>query len=764
MMRLILAAVMIFQGATAAWTEAPAALNSLHAVHSLTNSQASQALPVAFEATVTYYRSSDIDLFVQDGNAAIYVSFKPGAALLPGDRVLISGKTEDSFRPMVDADSVTFIRHGIAPVASPASFDQLVSAQLDCMRIKVRAVVRSADVSDSGERREVYLQMLMDGGYIDAAVDSKDTSILKGLLDAEVEITGIATAKFDQRMELNGARIDVQGLQDIKILKRAALPVEAVPAAPLDNILGAYRLRDLSKRVRVQGTITYYQPGSTVVLQSGSKSLWVMTLTKEPLRIGDMAEASGFPEVRNNYTVLALAEVRDLQVQAPVAPIPITWRELGFGGNAFKVVATEGRVVRQVREAAIDEYVLESEGHIFSAIYRHPPESDWVHAPAMKIIPVGSTVRATGIGMFYTPDPFNGPMASDILLRSADDIAVVAGPSWLNVRTLLFIAAVLFIVVLIVATRGWTLESRMRRQTVAMAARVEAEAAIERRRSRILEDINGTEPLADILEEIVDMVAFQMEGAYCWCEVVNGARLGKMPPEEEEFRVVQKELASRSGEILGSLYSAFDPSKPPQARESESLLLGVRLAVLAIDARKLHEELLHRSEFDQLTDIPNRFVLDKQLEVRIAEAHQNALIFGLIYIDLDGFKQINDLHGHSVGDSYLQEVALRMKRQLRSQDLLARFGGDEFVALIPQVRSRAGIEEVAQRMERCFDFPVVVEGHTLHGSASFGIAVYPEDATSCDGLLIAADAAMYALKNAKGHTVAGLTDSPENTA
>jgi diguanylate cyclase (GGDEF)-like protein len=150
-----------------------------------------------------------------------------------------------------------------------------------------------------------------------------------------------------------------------------------------------------------------------------------------------------------------------------------------------------------------------------------------------------------------------------------------------------------------------------------------------------------------------------------------------------------------------------------------------------------------------LTDIHNRFSLDKHLDALINEARQKAGIFGLIYIDLDEFKQVNDLYGHQVGDFYLQEVAMRMKRQLRAHDLLARLGGDEFAVLVPTARSRAAVEEIAVRMEHCFDEPFAVEGYVIHGSASVGFALYPEDGATKDSLLSAADAAMYAVKNAK---------------
>ena len=729
-------------------------LGSLRAIHVLTNAEAMHGLPVAFEATVTYYRNCDYDLFVQDDGAGIYVEFRAGANLLPGDRVLVTGKTQDSFRPMVVAESVSVLRHGALPRPLPANFEQLVGARLDCKRVKLRAVVRSADMADSGNLREIYLQALMDGGYVDVAVNSKDESALKKLLDAEVEITGIATAKFDQRMQLTGSRIDVQSLDDVKILKPAAIPIEAIPVTPLESVLGGYRVRDLSQRVRVVGTITYYQPGTTVVLQNGSQSLWIKTLTTQPLQIGDLAEVTGFPDVRDSHSTLTLATIRDTHVQAPIKPMGIGWRELGFGGHAFNLLTTEGRVVRQVREDAIDEYVLEAEGHVFSAIYRHPPKVDWIRAPKMREIPVGSKVRVTGIGMFYTTDPFNGPMASDILLRSEADIEVITSPPWLSVRNLLLLAGALFALVLAVATRGWFLEHKMRRQTTANAARIEMEAVIERRRSRILEEINGTEPLAAILEHIVELVSFQMHGAPCWCEVTDGARLGEIPAELGKFRAVQQELRDRSGAALGRLVAAFDVEAKVSATENDSLLLGARLAVLAIEARRLYANLLHRSEFDQLTDALNRFALEKRLKEQIEEARRGALIFGLIYIDMDGFKQINDLYGHRVGDLYLQEVALRMKRQLRSHDLLARLGGDEFAALIPKVRNRAEAEEIAQRVEHCFDLPFTIEEYVVQGSASLGIAIYPEDATTADSMLSLADTAMYAAKRAKQHAAA----------
>ena len=749
MKRLFRAFAILIGCASAAWATVPGALTTLHAVYSLSHDQASHGLPVAFEATVTYYRDADSNLFVQQGGEAIYVYFKQHAGLVSGDRVLVKGVTLDSFRPVVISENVTLLHHGAAPKPRTADFDQLISAQLICMRVKVRATVRTADLVADANSRNIYLQLLTDGGYIDAAVNSEDANALKNLLDAKVEVTGVVAAIFDGKKQLTGVAIWVQSVADMKILKRASAGPESLPVTPMDQILSVSHVNDLSRRVRVQGAITYYQPGSSIALQNGAKSLWVTTLTDAPLRVGDLVDVTGFPDARNGFLTLTHSEIRDSNVPSPITPRPVTWREVGAGSNAFDLVSIEGKLLMEVREATQDEYVVISDGDLLSAIYRHPSLSSQAHLPAMVRIPLGSMIRITGISMYAGSDPFNGPLASHMLLRSGADITVIAKPSGLSTGTLIRAVVALLIAVILVGAWGWNLQRKVHRQTRAAAARNEEEAALERRRSRILEDINGTRPLAEIVQEITDMVSLGMKGVPCWCEIADGARLGNLPAEPKGLSIVHEDLPSRSGPALGRFFAGFAPGQGPDANAKEALSQGARLATLAIETRKLYSDLLHRSEFDQLTDIHNRFSLAKCMDSCIEEARRNAACLGLIYIDLDEFKQVNDRYGHRAGDLYLQETALRMKQQLRTGDILARLGGDEFAVLVPVVRNRAHIEEIALRLERSFDDPIIIGGRVLEGSASFGVALYPEDGATRDSLLNAADAAMYEAKHGR---------------
>ncbi len=762
---------MILGWATAALAATPALLTTLDAIHAMSNEQAEQALPVAFEATVTYFRSYEGTMFVQDGDVAIYVQAATNLKLVPGDRVLVKGTTRDSFHPIVVSNDITILHHGAVPKPMPATYDELIRAQYDCVLVSVRAKVRATDTAMSSDVANITLQLVTDGGTFEAIVDSGDPSPAQGLLDAEVEITGAASGRFDGKMQQTGILVHVSSWAGVKVLKRAAADPATLPITPMDQVLSGYHVKVLSQRIRVHGTITYSHPGSAIVLQNGPKSLWIETHSIAPVQLGDLADVTGFPGLHDGFLTLTNGEIKDSRVQAPIKPQPANWRQLSSSRNVFDLVSIEGQVVTEVREAAQDEYVLVSDGQVFSAIYRHPGPVRLVSdpLPPMKQIPLGSRIRVTGICLLDDSNPFNAQVPFTILLRSDDDIAVVAKPSWLNIENLKRLVRLLVLIIVAAAVWGVALHSKVHRQTADLSARRAAEGTLERRmaqlemrRSRVLEDINGSRPLAELLEEITEMVSFRLEGARCWCEITDGARLGNYPPAPETLRLVREPIPARAGSPLGVLYAGFELGTQPAVTESEALIVGARLATLAIETRRLYSDLLHRSEFDQLTDIHNRFSLEKQITVLIEGARHTASIFGLIFIDLDQFKQVNDLYGHRIGDLYLQGVAKRMKHQLRAHDMLARLGGDEFAVLLPSVRSRAAAEEIAARLERCFDDPFTVEGNILHGAASVGIALYPENGATTDSLLSASDTAMYQAKNARKEIAQMLADEQKS--
>ncbi len=730
-------------GCPAEGTQSPSQppLNSIAAIHALSNAEAAKGLPVSFQGSVIYYKHGDFDLFIQDGDTAVYVETGPNWNFVTGDRVQIVGKTHASFRPEVISNDITLLHHGDPPPPVQATFRQLIRAELDARRAQIRATVSSANIVKDAGIDTLYLELLMDGGSIEAEVSNSGPIDLEKLIDAQVDVTGAVAGKFDGKMQMLGVLLEIPSMADVKIISPASTRPADLPVTRMDEILKNYGVRDQSQRVRVEGTLTYYQPGSELVLQDGNHSLRIRTQFEKPLRIGDQISATGFPDVYNGALALTRAEIEDTGKNAALAPQATTAEDLGAGTRAFDLISVEGVLLSAVKEAAQDEYFLNSNGHLFTAVYRHPRHGALGPPLPFKDVPEHSRVRMTGICIPDTGDRLQGPVTFEVLLRSPDDITVVADPSPLNVKNLMILVGVLLVVVLAIAAREWMMERRVRTQSAELAN-------VERRRSRILEDINGSRPLPEILEHITELASCKLQGAACWCDLADGSQHGNRPKSFSGLRIVEAPLKAPSGDSLGFIFAAFHQLSNPVPAEFEGLAMCAGLAVLAIETRRLYTDLRHRSEFDLLTDIHNRFSLEKRLDEMLMQSKITGRPFGLIYVDLDGFKAVNDVFGHQVGDRYLQMAALRMQRQIRPADMLARLGGDEFAVLVPDIRGEGDLKEITARIESCFKRPFVIAGNQVRGAASMGFALYPADGMTKDRLLNAADAAMYVTKNA----------------
>jgi diguanylate cyclase (GGDEF)-like protein/PAS domain S-box-containing protein len=166
-----------------------------------------------------------------------------------------------------------------------------------------------------------------------------------------------------------------------------------------------------------------------------------------------------------------------------------------------------------------------------------------------------------------------------------------------------------------------------------------------------------------------------------------------------------------------------------------------------ITQMKEHEKQLeHIAHYDALTALPNRVLLADRLRHAKLQCQRRNRSLAVVYLDLDGFKAVNDNHGHKVGDELLIEVAQRMKEALREGDTLARIGGDEFVAVLVDLVQPQDCEPVLGRLLQAASAPVLVGEAMLHVSASIGVTIYPQDGADADLLLRHADQAMYQAK------------------
>jgi diguanylate cyclase (GGDEF)-like protein len=166
-----------------------------------------------------------------------------------------------------------------------------------------------------------------------------------------------------------------------------------------------------------------------------------------------------------------------------------------------------------------------------------------------------------------------------------------------------------------------------------------------------------------------------------------------------------------------------------------------------ITVRKVQEQALeHRALHDALTDLPNRTLLNDRLHQAILAGRRDEESVALLVMDLDRFKEVNDAFGHHSGDVLLQQVALRLREQLRGSDTVARLGGDEFAVVLPNIGGLPGAARAARKILRSLEPPFSVERETVDIGASVGIALYPDHGHDAETLLRRADVAMYAAK------------------
>lgn len=215
--------------------------------------------------------------------------------------------------------------------------------------------------------------------------------------------------------------------------------------------------------------------------------------------------------------------------------------------------------------------------------------------------------------------------------------------------------------------------------------------------------------------------------------------VSEMRAEEERARHVLERLVEERTRELVARNAELDRVNAELRALSESLEATVQ---------RRTAQLARQAQHDHLTGLPNRILLEERLERAVATAARYGHTLAVLFLDLDGFKFVNDHFGHNAGDEVLQEVTRRLTAGLRGSDTLARLSGDEFVILIPEMRHVDDAREVAQALLSRVEVPFAIHGRRVVLTASVGISVFPQDATDAATLQQHADTAMYQAKDA----------------
>lgn len=199
--------------------------------------------------------------------------------------------------------------------------------------------------------------------------------------------------------------------------------------------------------------------------------------------------------------------------------------------------------------------------------------------------------------------------------------------------------------------------------------------------------------------------------------------------------------------VVGALVLEGSEEAGAYSEDDRDLLQFVSTQVVSAIERKQHEACLqHMAQHDALTDLPNRILFRDRVDMALRLAHREQSCVGVLYLDLNEFKQINDKFGHAAGDQVLKEVADRLSRCIRDSDTVARIGGDEFMVLLATLRAPEDVERVVAKLRDAISAPLRLQDHVFVLSASIGAAVYPEHGETLDELFRRADTEMYAGK------------------
>ena len=213
-----------------------------------------------------------------------------------------------------------------------------------------------------------------------------------------------------------------------------------------------------------------------------------------------------------------------------------------------------------------------------------------------------------------------------------------------------------------------------------------------------------------------------------------GASAGAMLPENYD-------LISNDGSLI-PIAGCITPIKAHDGAPAGQVIVFRDVSA----ERAITEQLSHRANHDALTGLPNRLLLADRIDQAISLAPRHGKKVAVLYLDLDGFKQINDTLGHPAGDLLLKSVARRLVGCLRASDTVCRQGGDEFVVLLSEVGQAEDAALSARRILQTISEPHIIEGDPLYVTSSIGVSVYPDDGADSQTLLKAADMAMYRAK------------------
>ena len=675
----------------------------------------------------------------------------------------LEGAVGLGFSPYIASPHWTVVGTSSFPKAHRLTYPDALTGAYDSQWVEMEGVVRS--FVQQAEGNVLVMDVATPTGAFKVRVPDYHDAFPMDLVDAKVRFRGVCGSAFNRMNQLVAIHVMMPGLTQLQIV---------VPPPPDPFAIATSRASDVRRfsadtpdihRVKVVGTVTARYPGRGLFLMDSSGGLYVETQDGTPVEVGDELEVIGFPALGNYSPVLKSAILRKTMGHSLTTPAWPSARTMMAGGYDARLVTVTG-ILRSIHRNA-HEYilVLDSEDHVTFEVSL--PDN----ASGPQPVQPGSKLEVTGICSVKTDENGN-PSEFQIVTRKHDDIKVLSSPPWLNARLAGLILGALAI--LTAATLSWVtiLRHRVRQQTEVIKQRLKNEMALEERYRQIFErNLTGLY-VAKLGGEILDcndacarilgfadrdhLLRERSRAASTLTQVHAGHSAKSLQQTgtstEGEHRITR--FDGSAGWVLSSVRLAHDTGS--------NVLEG---SLIDVSARKTAEEKVQTlAYFDSLTELPNRTLLKDRLHKAVALAKRQKAKLGVLFLDLDRFKNINDSLGHSYGDLLLQELAHRLQTCAREQDTIARLGGDEFVIVLNSLKAPADAAVSAQRILEVATREFSIQGQALNMTCSIGISIFPDHGEDVEALIKNADVAMYSAKEAGRNTFRFFTEKMNEEA
>ncbi len=702
-------------------------------------------ISVHVRAVATYFDTVAPNLFIQDASGGIWVDLRRSKLQppSPGQVLDLHGKVGSGFSPYIADPQWTVVGHAAPPQPVRVNYDDVAKGLFDSQWVQMDGVVRS--FIQQAEGNVLVIDVATPTGAFKVRVPNYRDPFPMELVDAKVRFSGVCGAAFNSRNQLVAIHLFMPSLKNLTVLEAPPKDPFAVLATPIADVRRFSADLSEEHRIRVIGTVTARFPLQGIYMTDASGGLYAESQDGTPVKEGDEVEVIGFPAAGNFSPVLRSASIRPTGRHSTPTTTPVTGKTALKGSHDAELITIAGtlRSIRRLGNGQV--FIVESDDHItFEATLTHG-------GPQNIDVLAGSHLSLTGI-CAVRADENGNPSDFQVVLRSPADIRVLSSPPWLNAQRALFILCGLMVATLGVV--GWVLilRRRVRQQTRIITDKLKNELALEERYRDIFErnltgffvaGANGK--ILDCNDACARILGYTGRAAL----FADGARA------EEVIRKFHNS-SSESSFTTGTEYSFERPDGTlgwalcslRVVREKNNGSEAFEGSLVDITERKIAEEKVQfLAFFDSLTNLPNRTLVQDRLSKAIAGARRRRERVGVLHIDIDSFKTINDCLGHTWGDELLRSIGQRLQACARDEDTVARLGGDEFLIALGPITSSADAAVVAERVAQELKPPFSLNGHVLSVTCSIGISIFPEHGEDAETLLKNADVAMYASKS-----------------